>query len=152
MRAHKSRLGAFWEVFCGPSEPRSHLWRFPCRGNCPWEEQRPKALISVLRWDIPKGPLPWSWWIHGIAGFKEAEDGLRSGRWCVSGPAPSPAVLNQGQFYSPGNIWPCLETFEGSHWEGVLLGTVGRSWDAVSIIKCTRWPPKQWPDPDVDSA
>ena len=71
----------------------------------------------------------------------------------MHGPAPSPAVLNQGQFYSPGSIWPCLETFKGGHTgRGCSWPLVGRSWDAVSIIKCTQWPPKQWLDPDVDSA
>lgn len=61
----------------------------------------------------------------------------------MSGPAPSPAVLNQGQFYSP----------EGGHTgRGCSWPLVSRSWDAVSIIKCTQWPPKQWSDPDVDNA
>ena len=48
-----------------------------------------------------------------------------------------------------GLVWRHLRGHTG---RGVLLGTVGRSWDAVSIIKCTRWPPKQWSDPDVNSA
>lgn len=52
LRADWGLLGGF----CGPSESRSHLRNFPAEETALRKEQRSKASLSVLRWDIPKEP------------------------------------------------------------------------------------------------